>query len=273
VVSGRSGGNWLCFVCSGLLAAAGSRRPHVRRGPTVCSCAVGSCGKLGVRAPHGSWSRGLLRWPRVWRAPATSSSAVGPCGGFECNGLLWRDLWSCGSRLGDGLDGGLGPAETSCAAGSVETRCSWGGLVCGELHDGLDGGLVRGELQRWAWHSCAMNSRRDRARRRPRISAAGSALPRSGHATQMHVELRLAASRSGGVGVNNGQCWSGRCCFPVVARSDRCRRPSESGAWPLLWFAIPASVVVGSRGWWSSWQRVWWLSNSLFLGASAISVI
>jgi hypothetical protein len=55
--------------------------------------------------------------------------------------------------------------------------------------------------------------------------------------------------------------WLGRCCFAAVARSDWCRRSFASGAWPLLWFTIPASVVVGSGSRWSSWWRVWWLSN------------
>jgi hypothetical protein len=75
------------------------------------------------------------------------------------------------------------------------------------------------------------------------------------------VELGLAVSIFGGVDVSIGRCWSGQCCFVAVARSDRCRWSSGSGVWPLLLFGIPASVVVGSRGWWSSWLRVWWLSN------------
>jgi hypothetical protein len=84
---------------------------------------------------------------------------------------------------------------------------------------------------------------------------------RVGACSSDSLELGLAMSRSRGIGVDIGRCWSGWCCFVAVVRSDRYRRSSGSGVCPLLWFNIPMLVVVGSEGWWSSWRQVWWMSN------------
>jgi hypothetical protein len=78
VVSDGSGDNRLCLMCGKLLAAAGSWRPRVWRGLAVCSCVVGSCSELNIRAPCGltGYSGGLV------------------CGGLlqwvECDGILRR---------------------------------------------------------------------------------------------------------------------------------------------------------------------------------------
>jgi hypothetical protein len=129
-----------------------------------------------------------------------------------------------------------GLAEASCTVGSSGDLCmvsSSGGIDACALR--VPGGLVLGRV---------LVSRR-RARR---------CLGQGGR-------LRWHGAGAGGVKIWRRQprYWSGRCCFATVARSDWYLWLTVSRVWPLLWFTIPTSVVVGSGGWWLSWWWVWWL--------------
>jgi hypothetical protein len=192
VVSDGSGGNRLNLVRGGLLAAVGSRRPHGRQGPAACSCAAGSCGALGACAPRGSRAT-------VVALPAAGSSAAGSCG----------KICACAPHVQ-----AAGSAEASCTVGSAGDSVPCGGLVRSELQRRArrrprpGGGLMRGELQWQSRRPCAVSSRRAHARRRPRLSAAGSALPASGRAAQMawswgwrHQDLEASMSVVVGVGL------------------------------------------------------------------------
>jgi hypothetical protein len=130
---------------------------------------VGSCSEPGAL------------WLMVLRATteashAAGSSAMGSCG-------------ESGTRAPHVQ--AVGSAEASCAVGSMGDSVpmrrphAWRVPAAGLVEALAGGGLVRGELQRWARCLCVVSSRRARARWRPCLSAAGSVLPKSGRAAQM----------------------------------------------------------------------------------------